>query len=103
MTTIGKATRRVTAESLGYFFGADSDRRLVVSFERPDILTLRPLGTRRTETILLRDVYRIAIQGRVTKQVMQELRDRKAAKTKAREERAWKRGIAKANKGAEKS
>lgn len=98
MTTIARPTRRVTADTLGYFFGADSDRKLVVSFERPDLLTLRPQGTRRTETILLRDVYRIAIQGRVTKQLMQELRDKKAKKAEQRKTRAWNREVAKANR-----
>lgn len=75
---------RVTRADLDGSFGKDSGRRIVVAFvpgdgdKIHDLLELRPLGTRRPETIAVMDVYRYALRCRVNREVLEKARERKA-------------------------
>jgi hypothetical protein len=101
MTT--SKVKRVTAGALDGSFGPDSDRRIVLTFipgdGKPngikDVLQLRPLRTRRAETIAVIDVYRFALRSRVNQEVLAKAREKKERKqirlARARQERAEKR------------
>lgn len=87
MIPLAKPCRRVTRGALDGFWGADRGRHLVASLEPGDLLTIRPLGTRRAETVSLFDIYRWAITCRANGARMEKLREKKAKKA-ARRERA---------------
>jgi hypothetical protein len=80
MTTLTNATRRMTRGTLSFSWGPDSGRCLVASLEPGDVLTLRPAGTRRAETISLFDVYSYALRCRVNRGFLEKAREKKAKK-----------------------
>lgn len=98
---VSSKVNRVTAGALDGSFGPDSSRRVVLTFipgdgkQIKDVLRLRPLGTRRAETIAVIDVYRFALRSRVNAEVMAKLRQKKERKqirlAQLRQERAEKR------------
>src|SRR5258708_3206921 len=77
---------RVTNGSLPAQFGPDCGRRIVLTFIPgdgkgiADLIALRPLGTRRSETVSLLDVYNWALRCRVNRTVLEKARERKAKK-----------------------
>ncbi len=95
MTPIEKPCRRVTRGALDGQFGPDRGRRLVASFEPGDVLTIRPHGTRRAETVSLFDVFRYALRCRVNSEHLAKARvakEKKAVRLAAqRQLRAEKR------------
>lgn len=95
MTELSKPVRRQTRGALDGCYGCDRGRRLVASLEVGDLLTIRPAGTRRAETVSLFDVYRWAMQRRVNAVKMQKLRDRKAKIETRKAAAKWRREIAK--------
>jgi predicted component of type VI protein secretion system len=85
-------------EALGYAFGPDRNRRLVISLQAigdEDYIRLRPHGTRRSELVRLIDVYRFALRCRVNRELLEKARakkEKKAAQRAARRiDRAHKR------------
>jgi hypothetical protein len=91
MTPLKKTLHRATQAELTPAFGPDSGRRLVVTLhpgkgnDVKDLLELRPLGTRRSETVALIDVYAWALRCRVNREVLEHARERKEAKKAQRE------------------
>jgi hypothetical protein len=82
---VSSPVKRVSVEPLDGSFGADRGRRIVVAFVPgregiPDRLELRPLGTRRAESLAVVDVYRYALRCRVGRDLLERARARKAAK-----------------------
>lgn len=77
MTPLTKTVRRVTLETYGYGRNA---RKLVVAFERGDIISIRELGRRTKDTARLYDVLWWMKRGKADKARMEKLRARKAAK-----------------------
>ena len=75
MTTIEKPWTRVTKGALDGSFLRDRGRRLVVILDCGDLLTLKPHGTRRPETVSLFDVYRFALRARVNRETLERARD----------------------------
>ena len=98
---VSSKVNRVTAGVLDGSFGPDSDRRVVITFvpgdgkQIKDVLKLRPLRTRRAETIAVIDVYRFALRSRVNAEVMAKARAKKERHAirlaQQRQERAEKR------------
>jgi hypothetical protein len=82
MTPLTKPCRRVTRGALDWHFGKDSGRRLVAELAPGDLLTLRPLGTRRPETVSLFDVHAWAIRCRVNHALLEKARAAKATKAR---------------------
>ena len=80
MTPLNKPVRRMSRGTLSCCFGPDSNRKLIVSLEPGDLLTLKPSRTRRAETISLFDVYRLALQFRVNRAQLEKAREKKAKK-----------------------
>ena len=96
MTPLDKPSRAVTRLTLGGLdstHGKDKERRLVVTLQYGDLLTLRPHGTRRSKTLRLEDVYSYAIRCEANKSKMEKLRARKAAKEAAAQLRRSRRII----------
>jgi hypothetical protein len=97
----GSKVVRVTAGDLDGTFGPDRGRRMVVAFLPgdgkgiPDIISLRPLRTRRAEQVAVVDVYRWALKCRVNRELLEKARDRKSRKAerlaRQRQERAEKK------------
>ena len=94
MTT--SKVKRLTVSKLDGSFGPDRNKRVVLTFipgdgdKVPDVLTLRPLRTRRAETIAVLDVYRYAMRCRVNLAILDKARSTKAAKSLKREARRIK-------------
>lgn len=85
-------THRRTINALGGCFGADKSRRLVVTLEpgtdsRPDMIVMRPEGTRREHRMAVVDCYRLAIRAAANLSTLAKARDRKLAKQASRERR----------------
>jgi len=80
MTSLTKPCRRVTRGALDLHHGKDRGRRLVAELAPGDLLTLRPLGTRRPETVSLFDVYAWAIRCRINRAHLEKARAVKARK-----------------------
>lgn len=59
------ALTRKLAKELDGSFGSDKGKRLVVTLHPDGRLEIRPERSRRSETVMLDDVYRFAIQCRV--------------------------------------
>lgn len=88
MTPLTKTVRRVTLETYGYGRNA---RKLVVAFERGDIMSIRELGRRTKDTARIYDVLWWMKRSKADKARMEKLRARKAAKAArlaARQQRA---------------
>lgn len=83
MTPLDKPARsvtRLTLGTLGGCHGKDKHRRLAVTLGYGDTVTIRPHGTRRSETVAIIDIYSWAIRCRANKLTMERLRERKAKK-----------------------
>lgn len=93
MTPLHKPVTRLSIGSLDGSFGRDRNRRLVATLDAGDILTLRPMGTRRAESVALMDIYRFAIRSRVNKELLEKARERKARAESARRDRELARAI----------
>jgi hypothetical protein len=85
MIKLHTAISRVTTRALPPSFGKDKGRWLTVTLvpgngdEVEDLITIRPHGTRRPETISLEAVYLFALRSRVNKEMLERARERKAA------------------------
>lgn len=77
MTTLTKTVRRVTREAYGYGRNA---RRLVVSLENGDLISIREYGRRTSHTARLYDVLWWMLRCQADKARMEKLRERKARK-----------------------
>jgi hypothetical protein len=77
MTTLTKTIRRVTVETYGYGKRA---RKLVVAFERGDLISIREFGCRTKDSARIYDVLWWMKRSKADKVRMEKLRERKAAK-----------------------
>jgi hypothetical protein len=77
MTTLTKTVRRATAEKYGYGRKA---RKLVVAFEREDLIAIREFKRRTVYRARLWDVYWWMLRCQADKIRMEKLRQRKARK-----------------------
>lgn len=77
MTPLTKSIRRVTLETYGYGGNA---RKLVVAFERGDLISIREHGCRTKDIARLIDVLWWMKRSKAAKIQMEKLRERKAAK-----------------------
>lgn len=77
MTTLTKTVRRVTQDSYGYGRNA---RKLIVAFEKGDLITIREQGRRTKLTARLYDVLWWMLRCQADKARMEKLRERKAKK-----------------------
>jgi len=77
MANLDKPISRRTRASLGGNYGIDRNRRLVATLEPGDIITLRPEGTRRAESVSLLDVYHFAIRCKTNRANLEKARKRK--------------------------
>ena len=93
MTPLEKPVRRVTRGALDGLYGPDRGRRLVAELAVGDLITLRPAGTRRAETVSLFDIYRYAITRRVNCERLEKARARKEALARQRADRAFRRRL----------
>ena len=80
---VSSAVKRVSVAPLDGSFGPDRGRRIVVSFVPgtegvADRLELRPLGTRRAESVAVVDVYRFALRCRSCRDLLERARAKKA-------------------------
>ena len=81
MTPLTKSVRRVTLETYGY---GKQSRKLVVSFEKGDLISIREHGRRTKDTARLYDVLWWMKRSKAAKAQMEKLRERKAAKAARR-------------------
>jgi hypothetical protein len=81
MTPLTKTVRRMTLETYGY---GKQARKLVVSFERGDLISIRELRRRTKDTARLYDVLWWMKRSKAAKLQMEKLRARKAAKAARR-------------------
>ena len=81
MIPLTKTVRRVTLEAYGY---GNQTRKLVVSFERGDLISIREHGRRTKDTARLYDVLWWMKRSKAAKIQMEKLRERKAAKAARR-------------------
>ncbi len=77
MTALTKTVRRVTHGIYGYGCNA---RKLVVAFEKGDLITIRERGRRTKHTARLYDVLWWMLRCQADKVRMEKLRERKAKK-----------------------
>ena len=77
MTTLTKTIRRVTVETYGYGKRA---RKLVVAFERGDLISIREFGCRTKDSARIYDVLWWMKRSKADKIRMEKLRERKTAK-----------------------
>lgn len=93
MTLITKSIRRVTVEKYGYGRNA---RKLVVAFEKGDLLTIREQRRREKFSARICDIYWWMLRCQADRVRMEKLRERKAAKAArlaARRQRAATRRL----------
>ena len=81
MTPLNKTVRRVTVEEY------NNRRKLVVAFERGDLITIREHGRRTNDTARIVDVLWWMKRSKAAKIQMEKLRERKAAKAERLAER----------------
>jgi hypothetical protein len=77
MTLLNKTIRRVTLDEYGY---GRNRRKLVVTLEKGDLITLREQGRRLRHTARLIDVYWWLLRCEADHARMEKLRERKARK-----------------------
>jgi hypothetical protein len=77
MTSLTKTVQRVTLETYGY---GRNTRKLVVAFERGDLISIREFGCRTKDTARIYDVLWWMKRSKADKLRMEKLRERKAAK-----------------------
>lgn len=75
---------RVTNRALGFNYGPDRDRQLVVSLESGDFIVFRPKGTRQRLELSAFDVYAYAVR----RAALVDAREKRAAQFAKRKERA---------------
>lgn len=85
MRLIDSPARAVTRNECGGNFGGDSERRLVVSLDAGDLITVRPLGTRRTYRIEARDLFFHLLRIEANKVLLEKARERKAVRMARRQ------------------
>lgn len=94
MTILKRPVSRRTGTQLGGQFGTDHGRPLVVSLipnPEGDLISLRPLGTRREESVRVEDVYQWILRckaARVQLERARAVRDRNQERKRARQEAA---------------
>jgi hypothetical protein len=96
MTPLNKPVRRKTRITLGWGFGCDTGKPLIVTLESSsegDILKIRPLGTRREEVVAIEDIYHWAIRSRCQRKHLEKARAKKEAKRIQKEAQEYKRRI----------
>jgi phage I-like protein len=96
MTPLNKPVVRKTRDTLGWGYGCDTGRNLVITItpsSEGDTITLRPHGTRRSETVRIEDVYHWAIRSRCQQAALVKARAKKAALAVKREAAELKRRI----------
>jgi hypothetical protein len=81
MTPLTKTVRRVTLETYGY---GKQARKLVVSLEKGDLISIREHGRRTKDTARIYDVLWWMKRSKAAKAQMEKLRERKAAKAARR-------------------
>jgi CRISPR/Cas system-associated protein Csx1 len=96
MTPLNKPVVRKTRDTLGWGYGCDTGRSLVIKLDSSsdgDTLTIRPHGTRRSETVRIEDIYHWAIRSRCLAKRLEKARATKAAKRLKEEAKELKRRI----------
>ena len=87
--------RAATVSELGRTFGSDHDKRLVVSLDKGDLITVRPARTRRSLQIKACDLWFYLLRCEANKSQLERARERKARKAervaRERQERAERR------------
>jgi len=81
MTPLTKTVRRVTLETYGY---GKQARKLVVTLEKGDLISIREHGRRTKDTARIYDVLWWMKRSKAAKIQMEKLRERKAAKVARR-------------------
>lgn len=81
MTPLTKIVRRVTLETYGY---GKQARKLVVSLEKGDLISIREHGRQNKDTARIYDVLWWMKRSKAAKAHMEKLRERKAAKAARR-------------------
>lgn len=85
MTPLNKRVGRRGHHPLDGSYGPDRGRRLAITLvpgtdSVPDLIEIRPEGTRRTETVAVMDVYRWAVHNRVLRIRLEKAREAKSRK-----------------------
>ena len=96
MTPLNKPVKRKTRITLGYGFGCDTGKPLIVTLESSregDLLKIRPLGTRREEVVRIEDIYHWAIRSRCQRKVLEKARAKKESNRLKKEAQDYKRRI----------
>ena len=78
MTTLTKPVRRNTGIPLDGSFCKDRGRNIVITLNPNGTIELRPLGTRRAESVAVVDVYRFALRCRTCRDLLEKARAQKA-------------------------
>lgn len=97
MTPLRKPVSRKTTTELGGQFGPDRGRPMVVTLTpNPggDLLGIRPLGTRREESVRLEDVYQWIIRFRAANAQLDRARAVRARKLEREHAQAERRRVA---------
>ena len=76
--TVASPAKARTVATLGHGYGRDRNKRLVVTLQRGDVITLRPERTRRNVSIEARELYAWLVRLQAAKHVA----ERKAARKK---------------------
>ncbi len=95
MTPLTKPVRRTTQEHLSSFWGPWRNRPIVVSLEPGDLISFRPLGIRKSETVRIEDMYRYAVMCATNRTKREKEAVRKAKKAEAQERARLKRELRK--------
>lgn len=104
MTKLHKKLTRVGQAPLGFSFGSDRGKRIVVSLlpgngsDVDDMIELRPERTQRAETLRVSDIYRYAIQCRLNRAHLEKAREKKAKKDASRAHAKMLREVRRENK-----
>jgi hypothetical protein len=89
--------RAKTVGTLGRNYGPDRDRRLVVSLDAGDVVSVRPERTARALTITAQDLYAYLLRCQANRAVLEKARTSKARKAQRlaslRQKRAERRLI----------
>jgi len=96
MTPLNKPVRRKTRITLGWGYGSDTGKPLIVTLESSsegDMLKVRPLGTRREEVVRIEDIYHWAIRSRCQRKVLEKARAKKEVIRIKRQAAEYKRRL----------
>jgi len=78
--TVSSEVWRVTRNTLGYGYGPDSKRKLVVGLINGDVLVLKPLKTRQVVQVELKAVYGWLLRNKAVRLQLEKARARKESK-----------------------